>query len=73
VDYFKAQDDLVSTLQGLNWGWQAGLGLDISKFMIDIKYEGNFKKVGNDIVIDGNTYNFNGRANRFLVTFGYSF
>lgn len=73
VDYFKAQKDVVSTLQGLNWGWQAGLGLDISKFMIDIKYEGNFQKVGSDIVIDGNTYNFDGRANRFLVTFGYSF
>lgn len=73
VDYFQEQEDLVSTLQGLNWGWQVGLGLDISKFMIDIKYEGNFQRVGNDIVIDGNTYNFDGRANRFLVTFGYSF
>jgi hypothetical protein len=41
--------------------------------MIDIKYEGNFQRVGNDITIDGNTYNFSGRANRFLVTFGYTF
>jgi|AntRauTorckE5430_2_1112549.scaffolds.fasta_scaffold01922_5 hypothetical protein len=73
VNYFQEQEDLVSTLQGLNWGWQVGLGLDISKFMIDIKYEGNFQRIGNDIVIDGNTYNFDGRANRFLVTFGYSF
>ena len=73
VDYFQEQEDFVSTLQGFNWGWQAGLGLDISKFMIDIKYEGNFQSVGNDITIDGNTYNFDGRANRFIVTFGYSF
>lgn len=73
VNYFQEQEDLVSTLQGFNWGWQAGLGLDISKFMIDIKYEGNFQRVGNDITIDGNTYNFDGRANRFIVTFGYSF
>lgn len=73
VDYFKEQEDLVSTLQGFNWGWQAGLGLDISKFMIDLKYEGSFERIGNDIVIDGNTYNFDGRANRFIVTFGYSF
>lgn len=73
VDYFQEQEDLVSTLEGFNWGWQAGLGLDISKFMIDIKYEGNFQSVGNDITIDGNTYNFDGRANRFIVTFGYSF
>jgi hypothetical protein len=73
IDYFKEQEDVVSTLQGFNWGWQAGLGLDISKFMIDIKYEGNFQRVGNDITIDGNTYNFSGRANRFLVTFGYTF
>ncbi|MFK7949302.1 MAG: porin family protein [Saprospiraceae bacterium] len=73
VDYFQEQEDLVSTLQGFNWGWQVGLGLDISKFMIDIKYEGNFQPVGNGITIDGNTYDFDGRANRFIVTFGYSF
>lgn len=73
IEYFGEQEDLVSTLQGFNWGWQAGLGLDISKFMIDIKYEGNFQRVGNDITIDGNTYNFDGRANRFIVTFGYRF
>lgn len=73
IEYFQEQEDLVSTLQGLNWGWQAGLGLDISNFMIDIKYEGNFQSIGNDITIDGNTYNFDGRPNRFIVTFGYSF
>ncbi len=73
VDYFNEQKDVVSTLQGFNWGWQAGLGLDISKFMIDLKYEGNFQKIGTDIMIDGNTYNFNGRSNRFIVTFGYRF
>ena len=71
--YFDEQKDLVSTLQGFNWGWQAGLGLDIAKFVIDIKYEGNFQRVGNNIIIDGNTYDFNGRANRFIVTFGYAF
>lgn len=73
IERFDEQEDLVATLQGFNWGWQAGIGLDISKFMIDIKYEGNFQSIGNDITIDGNTYDFNGRANRFLVTFGYSF
>lgn len=73
INYFQEQEDLVSTLQGFNWGWQAGLGLDISKFMIDIKYEGNFQRIGNDITIDGQTYNFDGRANRFIVTFGYIF
>jgi hypothetical protein len=73
VEFFDEQKDLVSTLQGFNWGWQAGLGLDIAKFVIDIKYEGNFQRVGNNIIIDGNTYDFNGRANRFIVTFGYAF
>lgn len=73
VDYFSTQEDLVSSLEGFNWGWQAGLGLDIGKFMIDLKYEGNFNKVAEDITLYGKTYNFDARVNRFLVTFGYAF
>jgi hypothetical protein len=73
IEHFSTQEDLVSTLQGFNWGWQTGLGLDISKFIIDIKYEGNFQRVGNDIQLYGRTYNFDGRTNRFIVTFGYRF
>lgn len=73
IDYFATQEDLVTSLEGFNWGWQAGIGLDIGKFMIDLKYEGNFNKVAEDITLYGNTYNFDARVNRFLVTFGYSF
>jgi hypothetical protein len=73
IEYFATQEDLVTSLEGFNWGWQAGLGLDIGKFMIDLKYEGNFNRVANDITLYGNTYNFDARLNRFIVTFGYSF
>jgi len=73
IEYFSTQDDLVTSLEGFNWGWQVGLGLDISKFMIDLRYEGSFNNIANDITLYGNTYNFDARVNRFLVTFGYSF
>ncbi len=73
IEYFSTQEDLVTSLEGFNWGWQLGLGLDISKFMIDLRYEGNFNRIADDITLYGNTYNFDARVNRFLVTFGYSF
>jgi hypothetical protein len=73
VEKFSANEDLVTALEGFNWGWQVGLGLDIGKFMIDLKYEGHFNDIADDITLYGQTYNFDARINRFLVTFGYSF
>jgi len=34
-------------------GYQAGLGLDISRFNIDLKYEGNLSKLGESVTIPG--------------------
>ncbi len=57
----------------LNWGWQAGLGLNLWKVIIDLKYEANFDKFGEHIVIDGTSYHFSKSPSRLIFSVGISF
>lgn len=57
----------------LTYGWQAGLGLDIWKINLDVRYEGNFDKYGNHISIGGDHYSFNKTPARILASVGFMF
>ncbi len=61
------------TLSRATIGFQAGLGLDISKLSLDFKYEGNLSKLGNGIKVNGNEYNFDSRARQFIFSIGLFF
>ncbi len=56
-----------------NLGYQAGLGLDIWKITLDLRYEGNFEKFGSHMNIGGEQINFSQRPARWLMTVGFSF
>ena len=66
-------DSYQSNFEKLQYGWQAGLGLDIWKFMIDVRYEGNFSKFGDHISFGGRRYNFNDNPTRLIGTIGLLF
>jgi len=55
----------------LTYGWQAGLGLDFWRFVLDLKYEGNFNKFGDHMVIGNHQYNFDNAPTRFIVSLGF--
>ncbi len=55
------------------YGWQAGTGLDIMSFRLDLLFEGNFDRFGNHITIGGQDYAFSEAPNRLLLTLGYKF
>ena len=57
----------------MTFGYQAGIGLDLWKFVLDVKYEGNFNKEGDHIVFGGNQYNFDQNPGRLLVSVGFAF
>ncbi len=57
----------------MSYGWQAGVGLDIWKFVLDFKYEGDFSKYGDHITFAGQQFNFDERAGRVVVSLGYAF
>ena len=55
-------------------GYQAGVGIDILKFLtIDYRYEGGLSKWGDKLTIAGNDYAFDSRANMHLLSLGILF
>lgn len=58
---------------GLTLGWQAGIGVDISKFMIDLRYQGNFSKFGTHIRFAGEEYQFDESPSRLMLSAGFMF
>lgn len=57
----------------ITWGWQAVVGLDTWKFHLEAKYEGNFENFGSHISFYGNSYSFDAKPSRILVSIGISF
>ncbi len=55
------------------YGYQAGLGLDFWKFVLDLKYEGNFSNFGDHFNFFGTQYNFDNRPGRIVASVGIAF
>jgi len=54
-------------------GYQAGIGLDVGKMAIDIRYEGSLSKLGTGIDIGNTTTSFDTRLNQIIVSLGFFF
>jgi len=54
-------------------GYQAGIGLDIGKIALDVKYEGNLSKLGTGINIGNTTTSFDTRLNQIILSVGLLF
>jgi len=57
----------------IEWGWQAGMGLDIWKITIDLRYEGNFSKFGDHIRFGDKSYAFSDNPARLIASVGLMF
>ena len=54
------------------WQWQAGLGVDVFMFAIDVKYLGGMSNVfSKDIQYDNETHTLSSKSNLFEVTVGW--
>ena len=54
-------------------GYQAGIGLDVGKIALDVKYEGNLSTFGTGINIGTTTTSFDTRLNQIIVSIGFFF
>ncbi len=59
--------------QSLTLGWQGGLGLEIKKVFVDLKYEGNFTNFGDHINIGDRSYQFDTSPSRIVLSVGLAF
>jgi len=66
--------NLETMSKGATIGFQAGAGIDIlKKFTIALRYEGGLSKLGDKLTVGGNSYAFDSRDRKFLVSLGYFF
>lgn len=66
-------DTFEEAASNLTFGYQAGVGVDIGKILLDVKYEGSLSKFGDGITIGGQDFTFDGRVSRFVFTLGFAF
>ena len=76
----KEENDLTSLdpdysllSSSMTWGWQGGIGVDLSKFTLDLRYEGSLSKFAENITIDGRDYILDARPNQILISLGFWF
>lgn len=67
----NARTDLFNeNLRNATWGYQVGVGFDISPISIDARYEGPFSNTADRVVIDGETFVTDARANQIILSLG---
>lgn len=57
-------------LKSMTFGYQVGLGFDLGKLALDVKYEGNLSKFGDGLEINGNEINFDQRTSQLVFSIG---
>lgn len=53
------------------FGYQAGLGLEFSKLIIDLRYEGAFSPWASNLIVDQTNYNVDIRTSQLLLCIGF--
>ncbi|MEY3050657.1 MAG: hypothetical protein RLY31_442 [Bacteroidota bacterium] len=78
--YVASKSELEDELSGytrrfnnLTLGYQAGVGLDLWKVLLDLRYEGNFTNFGDHMRIGGRKVPFSEAPSRLVLTAGLSF
>ena len=63
---------LPSDFGNIQWQWQAGLGVDVFMFAIDVRYFGGLNNlVSTDVTTDVGPYPITSKSNLFQVTVGW--
>lgn len=66
--------DVEATYKKATFGYQAGLGVDLLKRLtVDVRYEGNLSKFGEEVVISGETFTFDDRSSSLIIHVGFMF
>jgi hypothetical protein len=65
--------DVEQTFKSATFGYQAGVGLDIWKLALDLKYEGNLSKLGDGVNVAGYEATFDTRNPQWILSLGIFF
>ena len=54
----------------MSWGFQAGIGLDISKLSLDARYEGSLSRLGESFSVGGADFPLDARPSQWIISLG---
>lgn len=60
-------------LNNFHVGYQAGIGLDILRLILDVRFEGNFRDYDGAVHIGNQQIKFSNNSTRWILTLGYTF
>lgn len=69
IDREQVKEDFKNAV----WGYQVGVGVDVWKLGLDVKYEGNFSKIGEEIHFAGRDWNTDSKTNQWVFSVAYFF
>lgn len=64
-------DSYRSNMEDATWGYQVGFGLDIGRFMLDLRYEDSVGDITTEATIGNETFVFDHRQEIFQITLAY--
>jgi hypothetical protein len=67
------ENGIKQAYKGATIGYQAGIGLELTSLLIDLKYEGNLSQFGDGMKIGGQTFNFDQRMSQLILSLGFLF
>ncbi|MCK4989930.1 MAG: hypothetical protein KAS29_05570, partial [Bacteroidales bacterium] len=73
TDLTELEPDFELFSSAMTWGFQAGLGLDISKISLDVRYEGSLSALGESFSVGGNDFPLDARPSQWIISLGYWF
>lgn len=69
-DLTELEPDFELFTSAMTWGFQAGLGLDISKISIDARYEGSLSSLGETFSVGGTDFPLDARPSQWIISLG---
>ncbi len=72
-DGSTADFDYQLYLSSMNWGWQGGIGVDLSKLSLDVRYEGSLSNLSDSVPEALQSYNMDPRPSQWIISLGYWF
>ncbi|MCK5135389.1 MAG: PorT family protein [Bacteroidales bacterium] len=72
-DLTELSPDFELFTSAMTWGFQAGIGVGLSKLSLDARYEGSLSELGESLSIGGSDFALDARPSQWIISLGVWF
>ncbi len=73
IEIGNITEDYTLFTSGMSWGFQAGVGVDLSKISLDVRYEGSLSALGDSFTVGTRAFNLDARPSQWVFSLGFWF